>query len=365
MLRVLSLLTGLAAAVVLVLSPPALARGHHRVRPCAAGLVALTFDDGPSSSVTPHLVHILRKAKVPATFFMVGTRVRSAPSAARLVARSGFRIGNHTWDHKELTLLSDAGVRQELSSTAHALHAAHVHPTHLMRPPYGALNDRVRGVLRSMHLSPILWTIDTRDWAGGTGPQIAARALGALRRHGDNVILQHDGVANSPNSVSGVPQIIRGARARGFCFARVGRDGRPVVPRPHLGVRITAGAEHAGAVPRAVTVHLRLARPTSHKVSVRVTTRDLTATAGVDYVAVNRRVRFPVGTTRRTVRIRVLGDQMSEPVEELQVRMRRPRGLIVRRGTYVATIAGDVSVPPTTSIVPVSSASLRALLARS
>src|SRR5689334_10465383 len=47
---------------------------------CRAGLIALTFDDGPSASVTPTLLRTLTALRVPATFFMVGERVHSAPA---------------------------------------------------------------------------------------------------------------------------------------------------------------------------------------------------------------------------------------------------------------------------------------------
>ncbi|HWU22343.1 MAG TPA: polysaccharide deacetylase family protein, partial [Nocardioides sp.] len=70
------------------------------------GLVALTFDDGPVAGRTEHLVHLLRGLHVPATFFMVGSRVAAAESTARAVARAGFPIGNHTWAHRDLALQS-------------------------------------------------------------------------------------------------------------------------------------------------------------------------------------------------------------------------------------------------------------------
>jgi peptidoglycan/xylan/chitin deacetylase (PgdA/CDA1 family) len=194
------------------------------------GLVALTFDDGPRAGTTRRLVGILRARDVPATFFMVGSRVIAAPRLARLVARNGFTVANHTWDHGRLTSMTDAAVRRELRRTVRALRAAGVRPSDLARPPYGAVTARVRADFRQLGLRPVLWTIDSRDWAGGTPAQIAARVLSALRPHRANIVLQHDGVTNSPNSVSAVPAIIRGARHRGYCFAALDARGKPVRP---------------------------------------------------------------------------------------------------------------------------------------
>lgn len=209
---------------------PAVRPAPGRPRACRSGLVALTFDDGPRAGTTRRLVQTLRDLHAPATFFMVGSRVQATPYLARLVARAGFAIGNHTWDHAELTRLADPAIRHELRATARALHAAGVPASGLARPPYGALDGRVRGVLRDLHLHPVLWTIDSRDWTGGSPGQIAARVLAALVPHRANLVLQHDGVDNSPHSISAVPTIVRGARHRGYCLADLDDRGRPVRP---------------------------------------------------------------------------------------------------------------------------------------
>ena len=153
--------------------------GRAAPRPCSAGLVALTFDDGPSPKATARLVRILTARHVPATFFMMGSHVRTDPADARLVARNGFAVGNHTWSHPVLTRLSDAAVRHELVSTTSEQRRKGIRPSGLMRPPYGVINSRVRRIVLRQKLVPVLWTIDSRDWAGGTSRQIAARVLGA------------------------------------------------------------------------------------------------------------------------------------------------------------------------------------------
>ncbi|HET6167457.1 MAG TPA: polysaccharide deacetylase family protein [Marmoricola sp.] len=206
---------------------PALATS---TRPCTKGLVALTFDDGPARGLTAKLVRILRDRHVPATFFMVGSRVHTAPRAARLVARDGFTIGNHTWSHAHLTRLTDRGVRTEIRRTARELRHNGIHPSTLMRPPYGDVDDRVRNDVRALGLVPVLWTVDSNDWRGGSTRQIADSILGQLRPHRTNVVLQHDGVTNSPASVAAVPRVVKVARHRGYCFAALGPHGHPRLP---------------------------------------------------------------------------------------------------------------------------------------
>ncbi len=214
-------LATLAGAVV-----PGASAAARTPRRCSAGLVALTFDDGPSRTETPRLVKLLSERHVPATFFMVGTRIQSAPATARLVVRRGFPVANHTWSHPQLPALSDHDVRDQLIRTGLAFRDAGIRPSRLMRPPYGAVDDRVRAVVAGVRLTPVLWTVDSRDWAGGSSTEIASRILAQLRPHHRNVVLQHDGINNSPSSVDAVPIVVRQARQRGYCFAGLDNEGR-------------------------------------------------------------------------------------------------------------------------------------------
>jgi peptidoglycan/xylan/chitin deacetylase (PgdA/CDA1 family) len=228
-------------------APAPLVARESTPKPCRAGLVALTFDDGPARGVTRSLLRILQDHHVPATFFMVGSRVRSAPRAARRVARAGFTIGNHTWSHRELTRLSNRAIRRELRRTARELRRDDITPSALMRPPYGSIDARVRAVVRDLGLFPVLWNVDSEDWRGGSARQIADSILRQLVRHRDNIVLQHDGVRNSPASVAAVPRVVREARRQGYCFGSLGPRGHVVLP--------PSAADPATARTASVTAH--------------------------------------------------------------------------------------------------------------
>lgn len=234
--RLAAVLTSTLLALGTLAAAPAPAQASpgrdHRVTPCSRGLVALTFDDGPSATVTRRLVRLLRRLEVPATFFMVGTRVAAYPALARQVHDGGFTIGSHTWAHTDLTQQTDREIRDALKRTRHALVAAGVPAPALVRPPYGAIDGRVRGVLTAAGYTPVLWTIDSRDWDDGTSRQIADRVLAAVHPHRANVVLQHDGVARSPLTLRALPREISVLRKRGYCFAALGPDGRPTPPVP-------------------------------------------------------------------------------------------------------------------------------------
>lgn len=240
---------------------------HREVRPCSRGLVALTFDDGPSATVTPRLVRLLQRERVPATFFMIGSYVAAHPEVARQVADAGFAIGDHTWAHEDLTSLSDAKVRHTVRATRRALVRAGVTPTMLARPPYGRIDDRVRRVLTGLGYTPVLWTVDPRDWAGATTRQIEQRVIAGVRPHRSDVVLQHDGVANSPATLRAVGTEIRTLRRRGFCFAALDVQGRPTPPVPLASV---AAAPRRVVEGDRVRLTVTLDQPTTRAVTVRV-----------------------------------------------------------------------------------------------
>ena len=223
----------LAAVLVLVLlsaptvgaGPTAAAAGSAAA--CPSGYVALTFDDGPSATNTPRLVRILKRVHAPATFFMVGQQVAAAPAAARLVGKAGFLVGNHSYRHQNMTTQTRAQIRHTLRATERRLRRTGLDPTDLMRPPFGAIDRRVRRAVHSVGLVPVLWDVDAGDWSGGSTKAIARRVLAGLRPNRSNIVLQHDGAAGSAASIAAVPRVVRVARKRGYCFVALDAHGRP------------------------------------------------------------------------------------------------------------------------------------------
>ncbi len=129
---------------------------------CAeAACMALTFDDGPDPRYTPKVLDILAQHKTHATFFLVGTRAAAHPDIVRRIHQEGHEIGNHSWDHANLTRLSAGEIRDQVSRTQAAIIAAGVPAPRWFRPPYGAVNAQVRA---HVPLALALWNVDPEDW---------------------------------------------------------------------------------------------------------------------------------------------------------------------------------------------------------
>lgn len=170
--------------------------------------VALTFDDGPYPSTTPALLAALDGVR--ATFFLWGEHAAAHPALVRDIAAAGHVIGNHTWTHPHLTGLSAEARDQEVRRTQDLLVSlTGVRPS-LFRPPYGDTAPSVARTAADHGLTEVLWTVDTRDWAGASTDEIVAAAD---RVEPGGVVLLHEG---RPATVAAVPRILAALAARGL-----------------------------------------------------------------------------------------------------------------------------------------------------
>ena len=184
--------------------------------------VSITFDDGPTT-LTPGLLDLLDRARAPATFFVQGSSVQRDPGTALRIVESGHEIANHTWGHPKLTEVKDDDeVRREVDRTQAAIQAATGVTSRSIRPPYGASDERVRGLVA---LPFVVWDVDTNDWRRPGPEAVVERAVGRSAR--GSIVLMHD---THEETVQAVPGVIAGLRARGFALATVTEQFRGALP---------------------------------------------------------------------------------------------------------------------------------------
>jgi peptidoglycan/xylan/chitin deacetylase (PgdA/CDA1 family) len=160
------------------------------------GQMALTFDDGPNDPHTMHLLDVLAQHDAKATFFLIGRYVRQRPEIARAVLAAGHEIGNHTYSHPNLVLVSGSRLRQELDDCRKALEDALGTKITLFRPPFGGRRPSVLRTARSMGLSPIMWSVTGYDWNAKSPETIVekvVRQVDSRRGAQAEVVLLHDG----------------------------------------------------------------------------------------------------------------------------------------------------------------------------
>ena len=124
-------------------------------------------------------------------------------------------IGNHTWSHPHLTQIGEPAAFER--DQAHPADHQQItgHRPKLFRPPFGETDDQVRADAKRLHLLEVLWTVDSRDWAGASTEEIVQAALSM--KDGD-IILMHDW---PQSTVEAVPLILSGLARRGLCPGKI------------------------------------------------------------------------------------------------------------------------------------------------
>jgi len=153
--------------------------------------LALTYDDGPNDPHTLHLLDVLARHEVKATFFMVGQFVRQRPQIARAVAEAGHAIGNHTYTHPNLIFVSKSNLRRQLEDTTKAIEDATGQTPKLFRPPFGGRRPGTFAIAREYGMMPVMWRVTCFDWSAKSNETIERHANRQIK--GGDVILLHDG----------------------------------------------------------------------------------------------------------------------------------------------------------------------------
>ena len=193
-----------AAAVIKGAAPPEIKpEGIDPAKP----MVALTFDDGPSTPVTTRILNSLEANGGRATFFMVGNRVPGTQAVVQRMNALGCEVANHTYEHKYLTKVGDSGIRSQVGLTNQKIaEACGVTPT-LVRPPGGSYNQASLDTLGSMGMAAIMWDIDTLDWKTRNAQNTINVVLNQVK-DGD-IVLMHDIYSTSADAAEVIiPELV-------------------------------------------------------------------------------------------------------------------------------------------------------------
>ncbi|KXH82082.1 hypothetical protein AU377_05555 [Sporosarcina sp. HYO08] len=192
---------------------------YHKVN-TTAKKIALTFDDGPDSLITPQILDVLKAKGVPATFFVVGNQVSTFPQLAKRMVNEGHTIANHTWDHPELSKLYTSQVIEQITSTNKIIKNVTGVNAALFRPPYGDYTAADALIFERLGFKNILWSVDTIDWNGTSADEI----LKIVHRDKSpgGIVLQHNFQNQKlAGTIKALPQMIDQLRAEGYTFVTI------------------------------------------------------------------------------------------------------------------------------------------------
>lgn len=173
--------------------------------------VALTFDDG-GAGPWASILNTLKRYKMHATFFPLGSYAAASPGLMRRTVREGSAIGSHGMSHSMMTRQSASQIQSEWRrSITPWWHATGHSPVPYCRPPYGDMNSAVTSASAAIGFyRVILWDVDPRDWSGPGSGVIASRVLSHV--HSGAIVCMH----LRGQTAAALPAILRGLKARGY-----------------------------------------------------------------------------------------------------------------------------------------------------
>ncbi len=186
--------------------------------------LALTYDDGPNDPYTGHLLDVLARHDVKATFFMIGQFVEKRPRIARQVCEAGHVVGNHSFTHPNLIFVGQTGLREQIMRTQKAIEEHACGKTSLFRPPFGGRNPQTFSVVRELGLTPIMWRVTCYDWSAQSSETIVNHAVRQVK--GGDIILLHDGGhlalgTDRSHTIKATDELIRRYKGEGYEFVTV------------------------------------------------------------------------------------------------------------------------------------------------
>ncbi|MGW6725294.1 polysaccharide deacetylase family protein [Nocardia sp. NPDC055029] len=179
-------------------------------------LVALTFDDGPTDR-TPEILRMLAELRVPATFYLVGDDLAAHPEYGAAIAAAGHEIGNHSYSHRRMVLISGDTVRDEIERTDAEIRRTGYQGPITFRPPYGKKLWSLPNYLADHDRTTVTWDVEPDSAGGATREAIVTDTL--AQTEPGSIVLLH--VMHGGESATAVPDIVTGLRAQGYRFVTV------------------------------------------------------------------------------------------------------------------------------------------------
>lgn len=175
--------------------------------------IALTFDDGPNADYTVELLAGLKERGVKATFFLLGKEVEKSPEIVKQMQEEGHLIGNHSYEHVDLSKLSDAEAIKQVDKTNEAIHKITGEYPEYIRPPFGSWKSNLD---YETTMIEVMWNIDPLDWQTPDTKVVVDRVIKDVEEN--DIILLHDA---SKSSVEAAFEIIDILQKEGYEFVTV------------------------------------------------------------------------------------------------------------------------------------------------
>ena len=204
--------------------------------PKADKMIALTFDDGPSTKTMVQVLDLLKQYNAKATFFIVGKKINAStkPVLQRAVD-AGHELANHTMDHLKTAELTEEEILAQVADCQAAVKEAVGVDMYYFRAPFGSIDDRMYQLIQMPFMGAAITTGD-----GTIGSIAADRAWKATSQAYDGAIVLMHCFQGNDETVKALEIVLPELQAQGYEFVTLTdlytRNGGSV-PQPTPGVK--------------------------------------------------------------------------------------------------------------------------------
>ena len=178
--------------------------------------IAISFDCAWGVDYTDKLLDIMSKNEIRCTFFAVQFWVEKYPEYVEKIISAGHEMGTHSRTHPYMSKLSEAEIRDELTTSIAAIEKLTGQKVRLFRPPYGDYDNELIDTCADMGIYPIQWDVDSLDWKNLSATEIALRVINGAKN--GSIILCHN---NGLHTAEALPMIFSTLKNRGFEFVPI------------------------------------------------------------------------------------------------------------------------------------------------
>ena len=178
--------------------------------------IAISFDCAWGVEYTDKLLDAMEKNDVRCTFFAVQFWVEKYPEYVKKIIDAGHEMGTHSRTHPYMSKLTEAQIRDELTTSSQAIEALTGKKVTLFRPPYGDYNNLLIDTCKDMGIYPIQWDVDSLDWKNLSATEIALRIVNGTKN--GSIILCHN---NGLHTAEALPMIFSTLKNRGYEFVPI------------------------------------------------------------------------------------------------------------------------------------------------
>ena len=173
-------------------------------------VVYLTFDDGPTPTVTDKVLDILKHHNAKGTFFCVGKNVKNHKRLFDRITKENHAVGNHTYDHHKGWSTTNRLYLKNIQKCKTLIE------TNMFRPPYGRIKrSQIRAIRKKYHI--VMWDVLSYDFSPNVNAKQCVKNVLDNVKPG-SIVVFHDSIKAKSNILEALPVVLEELSKKGFSF---------------------------------------------------------------------------------------------------------------------------------------------------